>query len=180
MKTQTIILWILILIIIDQVVKIIINAFFLDYNFEIIPSILEFKPVFNQKYSYLNVLLNEKLNINFGLFPHLILFLFAISIIAFVYDFYKNIINSKLLDFAFMLYVAGWSCALIGNLIWTKGILDYIYLKPLFIFDLKDIYINSFTFLLLLALIQNRSKIKGVKMSDFMLQIKKRLGITKG
>lgn len=167
MKTQTIILWIVILIILDQVIKIIINAFYFDSNFEIIPSILEFKPVFNQKHSYLNVLLNDKFNINFGLFPHLIIFLLAIVIITFIYDFYKNILNSKLLDFAFILYVAGWSCALIGNIIWTKGTLDYIYLKPLFIFDLKDVYINSFTFMLILTLVKNRTKIKGIKKNVF-------------
>ncbi len=30
-------------------------------------------------------------------------------------------------------YIAELSCSLIGNLIWEKGILDYIYLKPLYI-----------------------------------------------
>jgi hypothetical protein len=134
-------------------------------------------PVFNDKHSYVNVLLNDKFNVNFGLFIHLIIFSLAAIITTAVYDFYKSITKDKLLDLAFIFYMAGWSCGLMGNLIWTKGVLDYIYLKPLFIFDLKDIYINCFTFLLFLSLIKNRPKTKKIKMKDFMLHIKKRLRV---
>ncbi len=49
MKKRQILFWIIFLIAIDQAVKIIINAYFLDVNFEIIPGLLEFKPVFQQQ-----------------------------------------------------------------------------------------------------------------------------------
>jgi hypothetical protein len=179
MKTQTIISWIIILIIIDQAVKIIINAFFFECNFEIIPSLLEFRPVFNQLHSYVNFLLHDNFNINMGLFFHLIILLLSMAIITGMYDFFKSITNSKLLDWGFILYVAGWSCALIGNLIWAKGTLDYIYLKPLFVFDLKDLYVDGFIFLLIFTLIKNKSEIKDIKMNDFISHIKKQLRIIK-
>lgn len=177
MRIRTIFLWTLVLIMIDQTIKIIINVHFLESHFDIIPSILEFKPVFNQKHSYVNVLLSNNFNINIGLLPHLILFLLAAIAVTIVYDFYRSFINSKLLDFAFILFISGWSCALAGNLIWTKGVLDYIYLKPLFIFDLKDLYINCFAILLFLSLVKNKAKVEGIKKTDFISHIKKRLRI---
>lgn len=175
-KTPLIIFWIVTFIFVDQLIKVIINLFFMDCNIEIIPSILEFKPVFNQKHSYVNVLLNEKLNINIGLFLHLIIFLFVATIITAVFDFYRSIMNSKMLHFAFILFISGWSCALIGNLIWKNGILDYMYLKPLsVIFDLKDLYIDLFILLFFIALNKNKSKVKSVKTTDIIEHIKTRL-----
>jgi len=40
MRTRTIILWIAILIIADQAIKIVINSYFLDCKFDIVPSFL--------------------------------------------------------------------------------------------------------------------------------------------
>src|SRR5690554_4447980 len=76
MKTQEIILWTLLLIIIDQVIKIIINSYFLESHFDI-PSLIELKPTFNDKHSYFNSLLNRYSNLNIGLEIHLSLFLIA-------------------------------------------------------------------------------------------------------
>jgi len=76
MKTRTVILWIIILIIVDQTIKIIVNTYFGDYQFEIIPSLFEFKPTFNEEHSWVNTLLNKNFGFNFGLLPHVILFLF--------------------------------------------------------------------------------------------------------
>jgi hypothetical protein len=51
MKTRNIIFLIALLVILDQVVKLIIYNSFMDVDCEIIPKVLEFKPVFNSKYS---------------------------------------------------------------------------------------------------------------------------------
>ena len=140
MKTQEIILWTLLLIIIDQVIKIITNSYFLESHFDIIPSLIELKPTFNDKHSYFNSLLNRYSNLNIGLEIHLSLFLIAEIVILTLYSFFRSFSdNIKLLDIAIIFQMAGMICALIGNLIWENGTLDYIYLKPLFIFDLKDI-----------------------------------------
>ncbi len=173
MKVRTIISWVFVLIIIDQAIKIIINTFFLETRFEIIPSLLEFKPVFNGHHSYVNSLLYNKYHINIGLWPHIILFLFLEIIVLIFYSCFKNISNkTKLLDIALIFQLAGWVCALIGNLIWEKGTLDYIYLKPLFVFDLKDVYMNCFVVLFLIYTNKNRVQISTLKIRDIIIHTK--------
>ena len=54
MKTRNIILLIVLLVLIDQGVKLIIYTSFMNTNFEIIPKILDFQPTFNSKYSFVN------------------------------------------------------------------------------------------------------------------------------
>ena len=61
MKRKDIIIWIVCLVIADQGVKLIIANYFIDTKFDIIDSILGFRPVFNNQYSYFNALF--KLNI---------------------------------------------------------------------------------------------------------------------
>ena len=161
MKARTIILWTLILIVIDQSVKIIINAYFVGCKFDIIPSLVEFNPTFNVRHSYVNTLLNDNFGLNVGLLPHVILYLF-IGILIYAYFSYmrSTIAGHKILiDGASICFYASLFCALIGNLIWKKGTLDYIELKPLFVFDLKDIYIDSGIVLFLLYIIKNKTQL---------------------
>lgn len=173
MKTRKIILWIFILVAVDQIIKIFINLFFLENHFEIIPSLIEFKPIFNDKHSYLNVLLNNKFNIDIGLFAHLISFLILEIIVLSMYSFFRKNISKykKLLDTAFIFQISGLICALIGNLIWKKGTLDYLYLIPLFVFDLKDLYNNVFVILFLIYTNRNINEIKILKIKDMVSHI---------
>jgi hypothetical protein len=175
MKIKTIIFWVTILVLIDQVIKIIVNSFFIETQFEIIPSLFEFKPTFNDKHSYLNVLLYQNFHKNIGLYAHIIIFS-IIEIVMFVFYAYcrnSNFRSKKLLDFAFVFQLAGVICAFIGNLIWEKGTLDYVYLKPLFIFDLKDLYINCFFIaLFLIFAVRNDTEIKKIKIKDVVFYIK--------
>lgn len=176
MKTRTILLWILVLIITDQLIKLVINNYFWESHFEIIPSLLEFEPTFNDKYSYLNSLMNLHFNINIGLWIHLILFFFAESVILTLYSFFRNrSLNTKLLDAAIAIQSAGMACTLIGNLIWEKGILDYIYLKPLFVFDMKDLYMNCFAVLFLVHFHKNKASLQNIKMQDIISHIGNKL-----
>ena len=169
MKLRTIIFWIFILIIVDQTIKIIIYSFFLESQFEIIPSLFEFKPFFNDKHSYINSLIYKNFNFDIGFWPHIIFFLFGEIAILFLYDFLRNNIfeYKKLLDTAFIFQMSGMICVLIGNLIWKKGTLDYIYLKPLFIFDLKDLYLNCFAVTFLVYAHKSRTRLKVLKMKDY-------------
>lgn len=177
MKKQQILFWIILLIIIDQSVKIVINSFFLDSHFEIIPVLIEFKPIFNDKHSYVNALIDKHFGVNLGLWFHIILFLFIQIIFLILYSFWRNNTSShkKLLDTAFAFQVAGLVCALIGNVIWEKGILDFIYLKPLFIFDLKDLYINCFVILFLIFVFKNKTQFRTLKTKDLTEYAKDKL-----
>ena len=70
-------------------------------------------------------------------------------------------------------------CALIGNLIWKNGTLDYIYLKPWFVFDLKDLYVDLGIVTFLIYVLKNRRQLKkldkGLKMKDVYKDTKNRL-----
>ena len=169
MKLKPFILWIIALVIIDQTLKIIINAYFLESQFVIIKSLLEIKPVFSDLHSYPNALLNYYFGINVGLLPHLIIFAIGMFIMLSVYLTLKKIEqNRKLLDCAFILLFAAFCCALIGNLIWKKGTLDFIYTKPFPTVDMKDLYVNCFVFLFLIYVFKNYQLIKNIKFKNII------------
>jgi lipoprotein signal peptidase len=177
MKTRTVILWILILIVIDQSIKIILNTYFGECQFEIIPSFIEFNPTFNVNHSWVNTLINNNFGINVGLWPHIILYLFIGVLIPIYFSYFRNIMpdNRKLIDLATIFLMAALLCAFIGNLIWKNGTLDYIYLKPLFVFDLKDLYIDFGVALFLIYSFKNRTQYKPIKTRDVFLYVKNRL-----
>lgn len=163
MKTRTIICWILLLIAIDQAVKLIIYTWFMDVRFDIISPLFYFEPFFNDKHSYVNNLLYNYFNINIGFWPHIVIFLLAQYIVLAIYCSFRSITTkTTLLDTALIFEVAAMVCALLGNICWKEGTLDFIYLKPLYIFDLKDIYINTFVCLLLIYSYRYRHEISKI------------------
>lgn len=64
---------------------------------------------------------------------------------------------------------------MIGNLIWEKGTLDFIFLKPWFVFDLKDTYGDVAIVLFVIYVIKNRTQFEPVKTRDVFLYAKNRL-----
>ena len=169
----------MILIVTDQLIKIIVNTYFMVSQFEIIPSLIEFKPTFNIKHSWVNTLLNKNFGINVGLLPHVILYLSFVILIPLYLSYTRDKIShhKRLIDMAIIFIMAGLLCALIGNLIWKNGTLDYIYLKPFVIFDLKDTYADFGIALFLLYALKNRNHLKKlqIKMKDVFLHAKNRL-----
>jgi len=92
-----------------------------------------------------------------------------------LYDWFKSIlINTKLLDFVFIFQLSAIICSLICNIGWSEGILDYIYLKPLFIFDLKDLYLNINIVLILFLINKNKNLLNTIKGKDLIIHIKNR------
>ena len=102
MKARNIIAWIFVLIFIDQTIKILINIYLGNVHFEIIPSLIEFKPTFNERHSWVNTLLNDNFGLNIGLIPHIILYLLAGILVPMYFSYFKNKIsdNKKLIDVA--------------------------------------------------------------------------------
>jgi len=136
MKSKTILLWAVALSVIDQVIKLVINRYFLDVRFDIIPPLFYFRPKFNLDYSYVNYLFK----LGMGFWTHVIILCFVVILLVFMYDLFKTISgNAKIVNIAFIFIFASATCAMIDAIFWG-GSLDYIYLKPLFIFDLKDLY----------------------------------------
>ena len=146
------------LIVIEQYIKIVINNSFLDKRFPILPPLLYFEPTFNRQYSWVNSMLK------FGNSKWIHIILVAIMII-FIYLFYKylnkELGNNKTINVMFAFLFSGATCSLIDKIFWN-GSLDYILIKDLFIFDLKDGYISIFIGLLILALVFNNKTIKQI------------------
>lgn len=142
MKLRNVVLTIIALVGLDQIIKYVIRTYYLDTRFDIIPGLLEFRPTYNYDYSYVNNLFEGSV----GFVPHLILFIFILLLFVFMFDYLRARLKSKVTDYLFIFGISGALCAIISTAFW-KGVLDYIYLVPLFVFDLKDLYMNAFTIL---------------------------------
>jgi hypothetical protein len=114
-------------------------------------------------------LLNRHFSINIGLPVHLAGFFLIETALLVLFGFLRNLSdNRKLLDLAISFQIAGMACSLLGNLVWEKGTLDYIYLKPLFVFDMKDLYLNCFAVLFLVFMYQNKAIARQVTARDLI------------
>ncbi len=175
MKIKHVLLWALILFAVDQAVKIIIDRYFFDVRFDIVPPLFYFKPTFNHQYSWVNGLFH----LGMGFWVHIVLFcLIAVLFIA-LYDWMRTASdNAKMLNVAFIFCFAGLTSSLIGTVFWN-GCLDYIYLKPLFVFDLKDLYVDTFVILFLVYYYKNKKHLSSFKNKDMIRHFKNRLKLSK-
>ena len=90
MKARNIVLLIMLLILIDQGVKLIIYSSFMDTNYEIIHGVLDFKPFFNSKYSFVNDSIYKRTGMDAGLLFHIVLFAIVWLIQFIGYNFFKR------------------------------------------------------------------------------------------
>jgi signal peptidase II len=144
------------LIAIEQFIKIIINNNFLDKKFAIFPPVLYFEPMFNRRYSWIN----SMLQLDNGKWIHIIaVSIMTILLCLFYHYLNKEIGNSKIINIMFAFIFSGAICSLIDKIFWN-GSLDYIFVNGLFTFDLKDVYINIFSGLLIFLLLFNNKTLK--------------------
>lgn len=169
MTKKSIIVWILILTIADQAIKLIIANYFFDVKFDLIENYIGFRPIYNNQYSYFNGLFG----LNIGLLPHaLFLIPFQLGILI-AYGYYKKAQPpSKLLDISFIFGQASVLCVFFGFFFWDDGILDFLFLY-FFTCDLKDIYLNLFTLFLSLNIFVHYKDIRrsNLKMTSFLKSI---------
>lgn len=129
------------LVIIDQVIKLIIKFNFFDETYNIIGDYVRFEPIINHKMSWVGTFIDVLSN------PILITVINVIAIYllfcSYRYFKFKTSEHNKNLNILFLMAIAGGICSLIDKVFWG-GSLDYIALKNLFIFDLKDCYITFF------------------------------------
>lgn len=131
-------LLIILLVFLDQAIKLTISAFFLSYNVPIIKGYISFLPVHNDKYSYLGSLLN----LNFGKALNSIIVVISMILIYYLYKFAiaKNK-STRFVNASFIFFISGCICSLIDRVFWS-GSLDYISLHGFFVFDLKDVLLS--------------------------------------
>lgn len=142
-------LWLIfiILMLLDQGIKLIIKLFFFDNRFEVIPKFLSFHPIINTQGSWLNVRFNTGINFGTLIILNIIAMFFFIEFYRyFTQRFYKDFWT----DLCFIFIIAGCLCSLIDK-IFYGGSLDFIAISNLFIADIKDIYINIAIFSFILA-----------------------------
>jgi len=160
---------------IDQGVKLIIYSFLMDTNYEIIHGVLDFTPVFNNKYSFVNDSVYKRTGIDVGLLFHIVLFV-TVWFIQFIgYSFFKSIDSKNIaLDVSISCFTAAVICSFLGMLAWSEGILDFLHIKLIIniIFDLKDIYINCFIVLFWISAMKLSIRYN-IKFKDFSSYIKR-------
>lgn len=174
-------LWLLILVLttIEQGIKIFINQKFLNSNITLLSSWIYFKPVFNRDYSWINSLF--KLGVSKWFHIILVSLLLLIIVLFFNYLVFNKKVKPLVL-IAFVFLISGSICSLIDKIFWN-GSLDYIYVKGFFTFDLKDVYINIFTGLILYMILTNYYNINNINerklIKDFMQFIRKHFDTNK-
>ena len=162
MKTKIVLLWALVLFVADQIVKVVIDRFCISVKFDIIPPLFYFKPTFNHQYSWINGLFG----LGMGYWAHIFIYFCVAIIFVLLYDLMKTISdNKKIVNIAFIFGFAGVTSSFFGTVVWN-GCLDYIYLKPFTVFDLKDLYANTFIILLLLYYLKNYRYLSRFKIKD--------------
>jgi signal peptidase II len=148
----------------DQLIKIVIDQYFMDKRFDIVNHLIGFEPYLNNKYSWVN----SMGDFGWGRIFHIILVVFALLVITVTYDFIllKYSIGYSIITLFIFLY-AGAICSLIDKIFWG-GSLDYINLSDLFIFDLKDVYISIFEVMLVVNAILHYRTIKNMNEKDVL------------
>ena len=151
----------------------------------LIEPVFYIEPTHNTKGSYLWVLLKiDKI-------PHFVnIILFSIVGVVFI-EVWRYYVSRKRNSFwinAFIhLFLAGLFANLIDNAFWG-GSLDYVTIKPLYTFDLKDLYITLCELFLITELLDNRllrrmftmPKEESKKLNqDFIRFVKRDLGLAK-
>ena len=128
----------LVLMLIDQGIKLIIKLFYFDNYFEIIPKFLSFDPIINTDGSWLNA----RFGLGVGFSSLIILNALAVILFIEVYRYYLSKGNKDFWsDMAFLFILSGALCSVIDKTFYG-GSLDFIGISNLFIADIKDIYIN--------------------------------------
>lgn len=171
MRIRTIIFLVIILVATEQIIKLIISLNYQDISLEIIPSLIDFKPTLNNKTFYWLGLMD----IDVGRWLRLATAIIILSALCLFYLYLKRTLqNKKWLDISFVFGIAGVLCSLSDN-IFFRGSWDYVYLKPLFIFDLKDIYMDCFSIFFLICCYRNRTEISNIKMKNIISFLKNEL-----
>lgn len=157
-KNKKIWISILLLITIEQVIKIVINNNFLNRKVTILPPVLYFQPMFNRDYSWAN----SMLQLNVGKWIHIVLVAIMIIVIYLFYKYlYKQSLTNKIINCMFIFIFSGAMCSMMDKVLWN-GSLDYIFINGFFTFDLKDVYIDIFIGLLIVSLIFENKLVKQI------------------
>lgn len=141
----------LLLMLLDQGIKLIIKLWFFEDRFDIIPNFLSFHPIINTQGSWINARFEAGLSFGFLILINAI----ALFIFTECYRYYLHKGNKDFFaDLCYVFIMAGALCSLIDK-VFYGGSLDFIGISTLFIADFKDIYINLAIFFFILSIFFN-------------------------
>lgn len=128
-----------ILVALDQFIKLIIYHFAMEKKRNLIGDFIDFSPVFNKNISWLSA----KTGLNIGLIPHIV-FTIAVIIVFILLGikYYDTYADKKYMILAYFITLAGIICSAIDRILWGTS-LDYIGIKGFCVFDLKDLLVDA-------------------------------------
>lgn len=141
----------LILIVIDQVVKLLVEHYFRTADVVLFPGILFLRPVQNTNLNWIASMIEYKTPVLLMIFIEI--FAFIINVLGYRYLSYLWIQGKKLLNGMLIFFTAGIMCSFVDVVFWG-GSLDFLRLFDWFTFDLKDVYLDiGFVFLLFFSVV---------------------------
>lgn len=144
------------MVLVDQAIKLYIYHYHMDKSLDLLFNFVRFTPKFNRNYSWLNNLFD----LGIGKAAHIIINIFVLVLICLFFAYIRKMHNcSRLTEFIFICVLSGIICSLIDKIFWD-GSLDYIQLRGLFTFDLKDVYLTVFEVAVIAMLIFNYRNIR--------------------
>ncbi|QUH31737.1 signal peptidase II [Vallitalea guaymasensis] len=150
-------------ILLDQIIKILINTYWID-NYYDISNKIAIKPMLNKDYSYVN----STFGIDMSLQTHIILISLVLLVLIIIYKYIlANNTNLRLLVLGLNLLIAGCICSLSDKFLWA-GSLDYICVKGLLVLDLKDIYLIVAEIILIIWIIIKRDLVFRLNIRDII------------
>lgn len=154
---------IFILIFIDQLSKLLI-LFLYNKKSLYKSNFFEIGKNFNDKYSWINSLFDLNLSLIFHIILTIFLFINIIYFFKYIYNKYNLYVCNDLILINIFL-TSGCICSIIDKIFW-KGSLDFFIIKNLFSFDLKDVYLTLFQFLIII----NIKKISNLNIKKIFLE----------
>lgn len=137
----------LLLILIDQFVKLFVTTYYINANIMLIPHILLFRPVQNTNLNWIASMIEYDTPLLFMLLMQTLALALILVLHRYLSYLWKQ--GSKFLNGMLVFFVAGIACSFIDVAFWG-GSWDFIRFLDWFTFDLKDVYLNiGFVFLLI-------------------------------
>lgn len=150
-------LLIAVMIIVEQGIKLLVRNY-QGAEVSLVGDFVYFRPTHNTYYSWFNSMLGFENTRVFHIVLTVVILVLAILIFRYAYKRKGNLLEINLLELFLM---AGIVCSLLDRVFWG-GSLDYIGLRGLFVFDLKDVYLSTFQVLAVYLVIKNWKGINAI------------------
>lgn len=146
------------MVLLDQSIKLCIYHNHMDKSLDLLFGFVRFEPKFNKEYSWLNNLFD----LGISKAAHIMLNVLALILFWLFFCYIREMHNcSRLTNFIFICVLSGFICSLADKIFWD-GSLDFIQLRGLFTFDLKDLYLTVFEVAVIAMLIFNYRNMRSI------------------